>query len=291
MTRKALGRGLNALLSADQTTTAEVSSEIAVDLIDPSPVQPRSYFDDRSLKELEMSIRENGIVQPVLVRPNGLRFELVAGERRWRAAQAAGLERIPAVIREIANEKLLELALIENIQREDLNAIEEARAYKKLIETVGLTQESLAQRVGRDRSYITNHIRLLRLPDDLQQLVQEGKLSGGHARTLLGTDDVAAQRRIARKIIEKGLSVRETEKVMQQLVSGLGKTATRKSPGGPGDPNIKAAETKLRRRLGTRISISPSSSRPGGKIEIEYYNDRDLDRFYGLLMAGVTADE
>ena len=291
MTRKALGRGLSALLSADQTTAVENSSEIAIDLIDPSPVQPRSHFDDHSLKELAMSIRENGIVQPVLVRPNGLRFELVAGERRWRAAHAAGLERIPAVIREIANDKVLELALIENIQREDLNAIEEARAYKKLIETVGLTQESLAQRVGRDRSYITNHIRLLRLPEDLQQLVQEGKLSGGHARTLLGTDDVATQRRIARKIIGKGLSVRETERVMQQLVNTLGKTATHKSPRGSGDPNIKAAEAKLRRRLGTRISISPSSSRPGGKIEIEYYNDRDLDRFYGLLMAGAAVDE
>lgn len=292
MTRKALGRGLSALLSADQTTTAaENSSEIAIDLIDPSPVQPRSHFDDRSLRELAMSIRENGIVQPILVRPNGLRFELVAGERRWRAAQAAGLERIPAVIREIANDKVLELALIENIQREDLNAIEEARAYKKLIETVGLTQESLAQRVGRDRSYITNHIRLLRLPEDLQQLVQEGKLSGGHARTLLGTDDVATQRRIARKIIEKGLSVRETERVMQQLLSGLRKTTPRKFAVGTVDPNIRAAEAKLRRRLGTRISISPSSSRPGGKIEIEYYNDRDLDRFYGLLMAGAAVDE
>jgi ParB family transcriptional regulator, chromosome partitioning protein len=291
MTRKALGRGLSALLSADQSTTTEDSSEIAIDLIDPSPVQPRSHFDDRSLKELAMSIRENGIVQPILVRPNGSRFELVAGERRWRAAQVAGLQRIPVVIRKIADDKVLELALIENIQREDLNAIEEARAYRKLIETVGLTQESLAQRIGRDRSYITNHIRLLRLPDDLQQLIQEGKLSGGHARTLLGTDDVATQRRIARKIIEKGLSVRETERVMQQLSSNHGKPASSKQQGGPGDPNIKAAEAKLRRKLGTRISISPSSSRPGGKIEIEYYNDRDLDRFYGLLMAGKSVDD
>jgi ParB family chromosome partitioning protein len=231
-----------------------------------------------------MSIRENGIVQPVLVRPNGSRFELVAGERRWRAAQLAGLERIPAVIREIANDKVLELALIENIQREDLNAIEEARAYKKLIETVGLTQESLAQRVGRDRSYITNHIRLLRLPDDLQQLVQEGKLSAGHARTLLGTDDVAAQRRVARKIIAKGLSVRETEKIIQQLLGSPGRHANVKLGRGPADPNLKAAEAKLRRKLGTRISILPSGSRPGGKIEIEYYDDRDLDRFYGLLL-------
>lgn len=291
MTRKALGRGLSALLSADQTATAEESSDIAIDLIDPSPVQPRSHFDERSLKELAMSIRENGIVQPVLVRPNGSRFELVTGERRWRAAKAAGLERIPAVVREIANDKVLELALIENIQREDLNAIEEARAYKKLIETVGLTQESLAQRIGRDRSYITNHIRLLRLPEDLQQLVQEGKLSAGHARTLLGVDDVTVQRRVARKIMEKGLSVRETERVIQQLAATAGKPAISGARSGPGDPNIKAAEAKLRRRLGTRVNIVPSSSRPGGKIEIEYYDDRDLDRFYGLLMAGGSAGD
>ena len=284
MTRKVLGRGLSALLSADQPAVIEDSSDIQIDLIDPSPVQPRSYFDDRALQELAMSIRENGIVQPVLVRPNGLRFELVAGERRWRAAQVAGLSQIPAVIRDIPNDKVLELALIENIQREDLNAIEEARAYKNLIETVGLTQESLAQRVGRDRSYITNHIRLLRLAEDLQQLVQEGRLSGGHARTLLGVDDVAIQRRVARKIIEKGLSVRETERVIQQFASG-GTRSTNKPRGGPADPNIKAAETKLRRKLGTRVNITPSGSRPGGKIEIEYYNDRDLDRFYGLLMA------
>jgi ParB family chromosome partitioning protein len=232
-----------------------------------------------------MSIRENGIVQPVLVRPKGSRFELVAGERRWRAAQLAGLERIPAVIREIANDKVLELALIENIQREDLNAIEEARAYTKLIDTVGLTQESLAQRVGRDRSYITNHIRLLRLPDDLLALVQEGKLSAGHARTLLGTDDVATQRRVAKKIIAKGLSVRDTEKIIQQLLSSPGKPDAKRG-GRSADPNLQAAEAKLRRKLGTRINILPSVSRPGGKIEIEYYDDRDLDRFYALLMAG-----
>lgn len=288
MTRKALGRGLSALLSADQTAIPEESAEIQVDQIDPSPVQPRSYFDDRSLQELAMSIRENGIVQPVLVRPNGLRYELVAGERRWRAAQVAGLTQIPAIIRDIPSDKVLELALIENIQREDLNAIEEARAYKNLIDTVGLTQESLAKRVGRDRSYITNLIRLLRLADDLQQFVQEGRLSAGHARTLLGVDDVAIQRRVARKIMDKGLSVRETERVIQQFANSGDRTST-KPRGGVADPNIKAAETKLRRKLGTRVNILPSSSRPGGKIEIEYYDDRDLDRFYGLLMAGMAA--
>ena len=285
MTRKALGRGLSALLSADQSAVAEDSSEIAIELIDPSPVQPRSRFDDRSLKELTMSIRENGIVQPVLLRPNGSRYELVAGERRWRAAQAAGLQRIPAVIREIPNDKLLELALIENIQREDLNAIEEARAYQNLLETVGLTQEALAQRLGRDRSYITNHIRLLRLPDDLQQLVQDGKLTGGHARTLLGTNDMAVQRRIARKIIEKGLSVRETERMIHRLADVPGRHVEKKSSGRPNDPNIKSAEAKLRRKLGTRVTVVANKSRPGGKIEIEYYDEADLQRFYSLLMA------
>lgn len=287
MTRKALGRGLSALLSVEATDTRENSSQIQIDLIDPSPVQPRSYFDDRSLQELAMSIRENGIVQPVLVRPNGERYELVAGERRWRAAQVAGLTQIPVIIREIPSDKVLELALIENIQREDLNAIEEARAYKNLIETVGLTQESLAQRVGRDRSYITNFIRLLRLPDDLQQLVQEGKLSAGHARTLLGVDDLAIQRRVARKIIEKGLSVRETEKIIQQLAQS--DVAPKKGRAAAVDPNVKAAEGKLRRKLGTRVIITANGSRPGGKIEIEYYDDRDLDRFYGLLMQGTLA--
>lgn len=288
MTRKALGRGLSALLSADAPPPGEESSEIGIDLIDPSPVQPRSYFDDRSLQELAMSIRENGIVQPVLVRPNGQRYELVAGERRWRAAQVAGLQQIPAIVRDIPSDKVLELALIENIQREDLNAIEEARAYKNLIETVGLTQESLAQRVGRDRSYITNLIRLLRLPDDLQQLVQEGKLSAGHARTILGVDEAATQRRVARKIIEKGLSVRETEKVVQQFAASAGKVRT-KPRGANIDPNLKAAEAKLRRKLGTRVNIIPSANRPGGRLEIEYYDDRDLDRYYGLLMGGMSA--
>ena len=180
---------------------------------------------------LAESIRENGLVQPVVVRRKGSRFELIAGERRWRAAQQAGLERIPAVVRDVPDDKLSELALIENIQREDLNAIEEALAYKSLIEAAGLTQEVLAQRVGRDRSYITNYLRLLRLPDDLQKMVQDGKLSTGHARTLLGATDVALQRRLARHIIEKGLSVRDTERLIRQALSaspGPSKAASRK---------------------------------------------------------------
>src|SRR5437016_3731832 len=222
MTRKALGRGLSALLSADESKqSVEESFEIDIGLIDPSPVQPRSHFDARRLAELAKSIQENGVVQPLLVRRKGPRFELITGERRWRAAQQAGLERIPAIVRNVPDEKLLELALIENIQREDLNAIEEAQAYQRLIETIGLTQESLAERVGRDRSYITNYLRLLRLPEDVQRLVQEGKLSAGHARTLLGVSDVDLQRRLARKIVKQELSVRETERISRRTSGNL----------------------------------------------------------------------
>jgi ParB family chromosome partitioning protein len=239
---------------------------------------------------LAESIRENGLVQPVVVRRKGSRFELIAGERRWRAAQQAGLERILAVVRDVPDEKLLELALIENIQREDLNAIEEALAYKSLIEAAGLTQEVLAQRVGRDRSYITNYLRLLRLPDDLQRMVQDGRLSTGHARTLLGATDVALQRRLARQIIEKGLSVRDTERLIRQALRGTGgasKTASRKRTD---DPNVKAAEAKLRRKLGTRVSILGNAGGIGGHVEIEYYNRQDLDRLYDLLMANPSVD-
>lgn len=290
MTRKALGRGLNALLSADKSvSSSEEAFQIDIALIEPSPVQPRTRFEEDALRGLAESIRENGLVQPVVVRRQGARYELVAGERRWRAAQLAGLERIPAVVRDVPDDKLLELALIENIQREDLNAIEEALAYQSLIEATGLTQEVLAQRVGRDRSYITNYLRLLRLPDDLQRLVQDGKLSTGHARTLLGATDVALQRRLARKIIEKGLSVRETERLIRQQVggSGVSKMASKKRPE---DPNVKAAEAKLRRKLGTRVSILGNTAGVGGRIEIEYYSSQDLDRFYSLLMASYSPD-
>lgn len=265
------------------TITAEDSLELEIDLIDPSPVQPRSNFEQRALDELANSIRENGIVQPVLVRPKGSRFELVAGERRWRAARQVGLERIPALVRQVPDERLLELALIENIQREDLNPIEEAVAYKNLIEKIGLTQESLAERVGRDRSYITNYLRLLRLPDDLQRLVQDGKLSTGHARTLLGVSAVEDQRRIARRIIEKELSVRETEDLVRRTAK---KEPAAKSTlqASSRDPNVKAAEAKLRRKLGTHVRIVENTAHSGGRIEIEYYSAEELDRFYTILM-------
>src|SRR5919202_758266 len=220
MTRRVLGRGLSALLSDSAATASEDFLEIDIDLIEPSPAQPRTHFDETRLEELAQSIRSNGIVQPILVRKRGARYQLIAGERRWRAAQLAGLQRIPAVVREIPDNKLLELALIENIQRQELNAIEEAHAYKRLIETLGLTQEIIAQRIGRDRSFITNYLRLLRLPADIQRLVEEEKLTTGHARALLGVDDEEIQRKVARSIIAQALSVRETERTIRRLIAG-----------------------------------------------------------------------
>ncbi|MGI9068248.1 MAG: ParB/RepB/Spo0J family partition protein [Pyrinomonadaceae bacterium] len=285
-TRKALGRGLGALLSAEGTATAtEDTSEIPIDLIDPSTLQPRFVFDDAKLDELARSISANGVVQPLLVRRKGARYELIAGERRWRAAQRAGLTRIPAVLRNVSDDKVLELALIENIQREDLNPIEEARAYKKLIETMGLTQETVAERVGRDRSYVTNYLRLLRLPDDLQELLQVGRLSTGHARALLGAEHVDVQRRLARKIIEQDLSVRATERLVKQTTEARPARTRALTNPQEGDANIRAAENKLRRKFGTQVRIVQSRGEETGKIELEFYNQGDLDRLYRLLMA------
>ncbi|HKO99082.1 MAG TPA: ParB/RepB/Spo0J family partition protein [Pyrinomonadaceae bacterium] len=283
-TRKALGRGLGALLSAEGTAPAtDDANEISIELIDASSLQPRSVFDEAKLNELAASITANGVVQPLLVRRRGERFELIAGERRWRAAQIAGLTKVPAVIRNVSDDKVLELALIENIQREDLNPIEEARAYKKLIDTVGLTQETVAERVGRDRSYVTNYLRLLRLPEDLQELLQSGRISTGHARAILGTDQADLQRRLARKVIEQDLSVRATERLVRNLVEPPARTK-RAPKREEGDANVRAAETKLRRQFGTQVRIVLAQGSQSGRIEIEFYNASDLDRLYSLLI-------
>jgi ParB family transcriptional regulator, chromosome partitioning protein len=288
MTRKALGRGLGALLSAEGAATAtEDASEIPIELIDPSSLQPRTVFDEAKLHELAQSINANGVVQPLLVRRKGSRFELVAGERRWRAAQIAGLSRVPVVIRNVSDDKVLELALIENIQREDLNPIEEARAYKRLIETVGLTQETVAERVGRDRSYVTNYLRLLRLPDDLQELLQAGRLSTGHARALLATDQVDIQRRMARKIIDQDLSVRAVERLMRQIEDRKDRPK-QSSKVRSQDANVRAAETRLRRQFGTQVRIVQNPGATSGRIEFEFYNAPDLDRLYRLLLPAQT---
>jgi len=246
-------------------------------------MQPRTHFDEGSLEGLADSIRTHGIVQPLLVRRQGERYELIAGERRWRAARLAGLAKVPVVVKDVPDKDLLEIALIENIQRENLNPIEEAQAYQRLIETVGLTQEALAARVGRDRSYITNYLRLLKLPDDLQQLVVEGRLSTGHARTLLGLSHVDLQRRIARQVIDGALSVRATEHLVRKAVDG-----TPQKTAAAVDPNIRAAETKLRRALGTQVRIVQLRGEGQGKVEISFFSNHDLDRIYNLLLSAAV---
>lgn len=288
MTRRALGRGLSALLSDRSATVSEELVEIDLDLIEPNSLQPRTNFDESRLEELAQSIRSNGIIQPLLVRrvENG-KYQLIAGERRWRAAQRAGLPNVPCVVKEIPDDKVLELALIENIQRQELNAIEEAHAYKRLIETLGLTQEMVAQRVGRDRTFITNYLRLLRLPEDIQNLVEFEKISMGHARALLGVDDPIIQKKLANKIMEQGLSVRETERTIKKIVSGEEVTKST-SARQVEDANIKAAEMKLRRKLSSKVQIIMNQNQ-SGKIEIEFYDSNDLHRIYEIIMDNKAA--
>lgn len=283
MTRKALGRGLSALLSAEQPAPAEESNLIDISLIDPNPMQPRVYFDDAKLQQLAQSINANGVVQPLLLRRKGPRYELVAGERRFRAASLAGLTKVPAVIRDVPDENLLELALIENIQREELNPIEEALAYKRLIESVGMTQEVLATRVGRDRSYITNYLRLLRLPDEIQVSVQDGTLSTGHARTILGLDSAESQQRLAKKVIAQRLSVRETERLVKRMLAQDDNVKPAKKTLNY-DTNIQAAESRLRRRFGTKVRIIQQAETLRGKVEIEFFDNQELNRIFDMLM-------
>jgi len=224
----------------------------------------------------------SGIIQPLLVRRWGGLFELIAGERRWRAAQLAGLTRIPAIIREIPDDKVLELALIENIQRQELNPVEEAKAYKKLIDSLHLTQEQVADRVGRDRTFITNYLRILKLPAEIQLLLEREKLSFGHARALLGIDNAQLQRRFAQRILRNNWSVRETERRVRHLSEAVRPALNRTVA--QADPNVRAAEVRLRRHLGTQVRIVPLKPGSPGRIEIEYYNSLDLNRIYEALL-------
>lgn len=283
MARQSLGRGLSALLGDDKSTSASTEAEIDIDLIDPNPQQPRTRFAASDLEELTQSIRVNGVVQPIVVRPKGARYEIVAGERRWRASQMAELRRIPAVIKEVSDDKLLELALVENIQRQELNPIEEAKAYRKLIDSIGLTQELIAERVGKSRTIVTTAMRLLKLPEEIQRNLENGELSAGHGRALLMTDDPRLQRSIAKAIIDKGLSVRETEDAVKKA-SRSPQASVKKAVSRTVDPNVKAAETRLMRRLNTNVKILPAAKGTGGKIEIEYYNTDDLDRIYEVIL-------
>jgi ParB family chromosome partitioning protein len=286
MARQPLGRGLNALLGepAIAVQAAETGSEIDIDLIDPNPQQPRNRFDAQGLDELASSIRANGIVQPIVVRPHAGRYQIVAGERRWRASQQAGLRRVPVVVKEIPDEKLLELALVENIQRRELNPIEEANAYRKLIDTVGLTQEQVAERVGRERTLITTTMRLLRLPNDIQRHIIEGRLSLSHGRALLMSEDPKVQREVAQLAVDKDLSVRDTERAIKRVAGASDKAAVAKRSIILKDANMRAAETRLTRYLSTNVKIHPSAKGKGGRIEIEYYGTDDLTRVFDLLI-------
>lgn len=284
MVRQPLGRGLSALLGEAKPAPEAAGLDIDIDLIEPNPQQPRTRFVDSNLDELAQSIRSNGVVQPIVVRKFGNRYQIVAGERRWRAAQRAELRRIPAVVKEVSDEKLLELALVENIQRQELNPIEEAKAYRKLIDTIGLTQESIAERVGKERSVITTAMRLLRLPGEVQRVIEEGGLSAGHGRALLTVDDPKTQRMVANSAIDHGWSVRETEKAMKRIATGVRPNSAGERAGRSVDANVKAAETKLMRSLNTNVKILPAKKGPGGKIEIEYYSSDDLDRIFQVII-------
>lgn len=288
MPRKALGRGLSSLLGDDKPTTENTtggasSLEVDIELVEPNSEQPRTRFAEEALEELAQSIKANGIIQPIVVRSIGGRYQIVAGERRWRAAQRAGVHKVPVVVKDVSDEKLLELALIENIQRHDLNPVEEARAYRKLIDSIGLTQEQVAERVGKSRNIIATSMRILRLPGEVLKMVEEEKLSTGHARALLMTDDTSAQKRLAKVIVEMNLSVREAEKAAKRVHKGE-KEPEKKKPLAATDPNVRAAEVKLQRHLGSNVTIKPIQGEKAGKIEIEYYTLTDLDRIYDLIL-------
>ena len=281
MQKKALGKGLGALFiePADQESGAQ-NREVETGRIIPNRYQPRTQFDEEKLRELADSIKKNGILQPVIVRRfHEGQFELIAGERRWRAAQAAGLERIPVIIKEATDEEVLVLALIENLQREDLNPIEEARAYQRLLKDFQVSQEEIAAQTGKSRSTVANALRLLGLPLELQEAVRSAKLSVGHAKAILSIGRVADQIRVARIILKKGLTVRQTESLIKQFLGGSQKKRTHSQP----PLGVYEAVERLRRHLGTQVNINQKGS--NGEIVIHYYELPDLDRIVDLILA------
>jgi len=283
--RKALGRGLGSLLPTRpaaplQPTAEENAHTIAIDLIDANPLQPRRLFQAERLQELAQSIRANGIIQPLVVRRAGDRYQLVAGERRWRAAKLAGVPEVPVVVREIPDDRLLEITLIENIQREDLNPIETAIAFERMMRELVLNPEQVGQRTGKDRTTIINLIRLLQLPEDLQQLVAERRLSAGHARCLLSLPTIQLQREVAEKAVAQGWSVRQVERTTQKMLEGRKPKHVDEVDT---DPNVKAAIQEMERVLGTRVRIVEKAKQKG-RIEIEFYSAEDLDRIYGAIV-------
>lgn len=288
-TRRALGKGLHALLptrpvreaaSVSEPPRDEHAATIPIDLIDPNPVQPRRAFEPTALHELAQSIRQHGIIQPLVVRRLGTRYQLVAGERRWRAARMAELANVPVVVQDVPDESLLEITLIENVQREDLNPIELALAFDRMARELHLSQEQIGERTGKDRATIANSIRLLQLPADLQQLVAERRLSPGHARCLLSLPAEELRRNVAERAVARGWSVRETERITQRMLEPRQLKSVDEAEA---DPNVKAAIEEMERALGTRVRIVEKANNRG-KIEIEYYSTDDLDRIYSAIV-------
>src|SRR6516162_1731969 len=255
--------------------------QLDIDLIEPSPYQPRTRFREAALDELSRSIQASGIIQPLVVRPIGNRFQLIAGERRWRAAQRAGLEKVSAIVRQVPDELALEMTLVENIQREDLNAMEQARAFERLMEEFQLTQESVAERTGKDRTTVANAIRLLKLESTIQEWIEEGKLTAGHGRALLAVPEQQLRMRYAHRASSGALTVRQIEKLAARRAQG-------KQPHPPAparlDPNIKSAIEELQRHLGTRITLRQRTKIRPGQLVVEFYDDKQLMGLYDRLM-------
>ena len=274
MKKKALGRGLKAFIPEEYGILKEERyAEIDIEQIKPNPLQARLKFDKESIDELALSIKESGILQPIVVIPDRDHYKIIIGERRWRAAQKIGLKKIPALIRSMAKVQQLETSLVENLQREDLNPLEIALAYQKLIQELNYTQQKIAKKVGKDRSSVTNYLRLLNLPKEMQDNLAERKISMGHARALIALEDSKIQISLSRQIIQKQLSVRDVEKIIQRLKHMAPSRKSRLS-----DPDLLALQEELIKLLGTKVSISGSQKK--GVIKIHYFSMDDLNRFY-----------
>jgi ParB family transcriptional regulator, chromosome partitioning protein len=281
--RPALGKGLSALIPDAPELPRSPTTEADVDELTPNEFQPRMALDDAGLEELAQSIRSNGVIQPIVVRRHGERFQIIAGERRWRAARRAGLLRVPIVIKDVEpghERSLLEMALIENLQREDLNPIDEAVAYRRLADEFHLTQEAIATAVGKDRASVANTVRLLKLPLEVREEVSRRRISMGHARALLSLTDEAEQRRVGMEIIARNLSVRETETIVKKIVEG-GAHVREQRAAGPVDVHTRAAEDRLRLLFGTRVRIVRRGKR--GRIEIEFNSEDELIRIFDQI--------
>lgn len=282
MSKRGLGRGLSALIPSAglESHAGEEITELAVELITPNPDQPRTDINEESIEELADSIGKFGLLQPIIVRPMGEGYQIIAGERRWRASRKAGLEQVPVRVRTSSDVESLEIALIENLQRDDLNPMEEARGYRRLLSEHQMTQAELADKVSKSRSTVTNALRLLDLPEEVQELVYQGKMSAGHARAVLSVPEQSARLRLAAKIAEEGLSVREAENLARLIAAGQGERAPR-----PVTPkSFKTVARKLRRLLATNVRVKAGKDK--NKIEIEFRSEEELERIFELLAGG-----